>query len=203
MTAGGAGSPAHVALTFDDGPDPLGTPDVLAALAEIDARATFFVVAPRARALPRLIDATVGAGHDVQLHCGEHVRHGDRERAQVERDTDGALEALASLGVRPRRWRTPWGELAPWTAEVAAGRGLVLSGWTDDTHDWRGDSCRSMLAGLRERLAPGGVVLMHDGLGPGARRGDCRATAALLEPLARLAAERGWALGPLPAPMAA
>jgi peptidoglycan-N-acetylglucosamine deacetylase len=63
-----------VALTFDDGPDPCGTPAVLDALEAIGARATFFVVAPRALRHPALIRRTLAAGHDVQLHCWEHVR---------------------------------------------------------------------------------------------------------------------------------
>jgi peptidoglycan/xylan/chitin deacetylase (PgdA/CDA1 family) len=181
-----------VDLTFDDGPDAAGTPDVLRALAAAGARGTFYVVAPRAAARPDLLAAVVAAGHGVELHCHDHVRHSAMTRAEVERDTDLALETLARLGVHPFRWRTPWGDTAPWTADVAERAGLRLEGWSADTHDWRGDRADEMLARLRAVLRPGDVVLMHDGLGPGARRGHCRETAALVGPLVAWARARGW-----------
>jgi peptidoglycan/xylan/chitin deacetylase (PgdA/CDA1 family) len=186
-----------VALTFDDGPDPSGTPAVLDALGAIDTRATFFVVAPRALLHPGLIRRTLAAGHDVQLHCWKHVRHSHMTRAELAVQTDRALGALAGLGIEPTRWRTPWGDRARWTGEVAAERGLDLVGWTADTHDWRGDEREAMMARLEEDLVPGGVVLMHDGVGPGALRDHCRTTADLLAPLAAMADVRGWRLGPL------
>jgi peptidoglycan/xylan/chitin deacetylase (PgdA/CDA1 family) len=186
-----------IALTFDDGPDPCGTPAVLRALEGVGARATFFVVAPRALEHPGLVSETVAAGHDVQLHCWEHARHSEMTRAELEAQTDRALDALACLGVAPTRWRTPWGDRAAWTGEVAAERRLDVIGWTADTHDWRGEDCDVMLARLEAGLVPGDVVLMHDGVGPGALRDHCRATADLIAPLAGLLAARDWRLGPL------
>ena len=177
-----------MALTFDDGPDPAGTPAVLRELEALGVTATFFVIAPRARRHAALLAETVAAGHDVGLHCFHHLRHSRLSREEVERDTDDALAALAALGVTPRLWRTPWGDLAPWTGAIAAERGLTLTSWTADTHDWRGDSAEEMLASVAPALGPGCVVLMHDGLGPGARRRDCAETVRLLAPLVRAAA---------------
>ena len=177
-----------VALTFDDGPDPVWTPRVLDALTAAGAPATFFAVAPRAAAHPAALAAVLAAGHAVELHCGAHVRHTDAGRAAVEADTEAALAVLREHGARPRRWRTPWGVQAPWTPAVAAGHGLELVGWSADTHDWRGDGADAMLAAIGPRLAPGGVVLMHDGLGPGGAtdglRGDRAPRAAAGRPAA-------------------
>lgn len=189
--------PGRIALTFDDGPDPTWTPRVLAALARAEAGATFFVMGSAVARHPQVLEATLAAGHDVELHCGEHLRHTDTSRAAIERDADRALELLREHGVRPSLWRLPWGRMAPWSAEVAAERGLELVGWSADTHDWRGDQAASMLAALEPRLEPGTVVLMHDGLGPGARRPGCAETVALVEPLARAAGERGLEPAPL------
>lgn len=176
-----------VSLTFDDGPDAMWTPIILRELERLDVRATFFVIVPFALAHEQVIRAMRDQGHGVQLHCWHHERHSRSARETVERETDRALEELAAIGVRPTRWRTPWGVTAPWTAEVAAARGLSLTGWTADSHDWRGDPAEVMMDLLREALGAGGVVLMHDGMGPGARRADCLQTMRLLAPLC------GWA----------
>lgn len=119
--------PVQVHLTFDDGPDPEGTRRVLDALRRAGARATFFVVAPAARQEPALISAMLDAGHRVELHCTEHVRHTDRTRKEIEADTEAALADLRALDVRPRLWRPPWGIVAPWTPEIARSFGLELA----------------------------------------------------------------------------
>lgn len=165
-----------LALTYDDGPDERVTPRLLDLLGASGARATFFPIAPRAAAHPDLIARMLSEGHTVGMHCEEHIRHGERDAGWCARDADAALSRLRSLGVVVRLWRTPWGELAPWTAEVAAARGLRLVGWTVDTRDWRGDRGADMFAATRPGLLPGAIVLAHDGIGPGARRSDARAT---------------------------
>jgi peptidoglycan-N-acetylglucosamine deacetylase len=165
-----------VALTFDDGPDPTWTPRLLDVLERLDVRATFFPIAARAEEAPGIVERMRACGHVVGLHCDQHVRHSQRRRDWVERDTDRALRRLGRVGVRPRLWRTPWGDTAPFTQSVAAERELQLVHWSVDTHDWRGDSAEEMLTTTREGLRPGAVVLAHDGIGPGALRADCRQT---------------------------
>ncbi|MDO8209879.1 polysaccharide deacetylase family protein [Conexibacter sp. CPCC 206217] len=189
--------PDVVALTFDDGPDPAGTPDVLAALAAAQARATFFVLGERAIEHPRSIAAIRAAGHEVELHGHRHLRHTEVTRAELAHDTEQALEALRRLGVTPRRWRTPWGVRAPWTVEVAVAHALELTDWDLDPEDWAGPSAEEMLGGLAPRLARGAIVLLHDGVGPGARRSSCIQTARLVGPLVAEIRARGWEPGPL------
>ena len=171
------------ALTFDDGPDPAWTPRILAALDRARARATSFVIAPLAVEHQNIVAAAREAGHEVQFHCTEHARHTRRSRREVEDDTREGLEMLRSLGVEPRLWRPPWGVLAPWTQELGDDFGLRLAHWSADTHDWRGDPAPEMLRRVEPLLGPGSVVLMHDGLGPGARRSGCDETVALVDPL--------------------
>ncbi len=187
----------RLALTFDDGPDPRGTPAVLEALAAADVRATFFVLGERVAEHPALLAEVVAAGHDVQLHGHGHLRHPDCARTAVAADLDAALGALAAAGVAPSRWRVPWGFLAPFSAELAAARGLALTGWTLDTRDWDGAPAQALRRRVEPGLADGGVVLAHDGIGPGALREDAGATAALVGPLVRAARDRGLEPGPL------
>jgi peptidoglycan/xylan/chitin deacetylase (PgdA/CDA1 family) len=180
-----------LALTFDDGPDPVWTPRILDALAAARARATFFPIAPRAAEQLELIARMLAEGHAVGLHCDAHVRHTERDEAWLRRDTASALAYLATVGVQPALWRTPWGVVAPWTATVAAEHDLRLVRWTADTHDWRGDGTLAMFERIRDRLVPGAIVLAHDGIGPGARRTDCAQTLASIPRLAALAGARG------------
>jgi peptidoglycan/xylan/chitin deacetylase (PgdA/CDA1 family) len=183
-----------LALTFDDGPDPCCTAELLDLLEDAGAEATFFPIAGRAETHPDLITRMLAGGHTVGLHCEEHVRHSDRDRDWCARDADTGLARLRRLGVNPQLWRTPWGDVAPWTAEVAHRRRLRLVGWTVDTHDWRGDNPAEMLAATRPALSPGAVVLAHDGLGPGARRQDPRSTLAYVALVIEHARRSGLAL---------
>ncbi len=192
---------AALALTFDDGPDPRWTPRILDALAAHRARATFFVMAPRAAEYPELVRRIVDEGHAVGLHCDEHVRHSTRDAAWGAADTDRALARLAGLGVRPRRWRTPWGDQAAWTPALAAHHDLLLTGWSADTHDWRGDSAADMLAAIDHQIGDGAIVLAHDGTGPGVRRDGCAETVKLVGLVARRAAARGLSLVALNGPV--
>lgn len=176
-------SSSQVVLTFDDGPDPVWTPQVLDALDRVGAHATFFVVPPLVLEHPYVISSMLEEGHRVEFHCTEHVRHTHRSRHEVEVDTRDGLNTLRRLGIEPRFWRPPWGVLAPWTEKVAEDFGLRLAPWSADTRDWRGDPAHQMLRRIEPLLGPGSIVLMHDALGPGALRTGCEETVALVEPL--------------------
>lgn len=194
-----------VALTFDDGPDPVWTQRVLDALGTAGARATFFVVAPRAEQNSELLDRTVEDGHEVAFHCTEHRRHDGLTVGEIRADARAGLDVLQRLGHEPKDWRVPWGLVTRATEEVAGELGLRLVGWTVDSEDWRGDPPEQMLARMERGLEDGAVVLMHDGLGPGATRDGCAETVALVEPLIARLRERslepvslGGLGGPLP-----
>ncbi len=186
-----------VSLTFDDGPDETWTPRVLAALARLRVRGTFFVVGERVLRHPGLVREAVEAGHEVQLHCHRHLRHTQLGEPELRSDTERALAALADVGVRPTLWRAPWGVTTPASRSVAGSLGLRLVGWSIDTHDWRGDSPAAMLAAARPALPAGGSVLLHDALGPGATRSGCENTVALLEGLGGAIRELGLQAAPL------
>lgn len=183
-----------IALTFDDGPDATWTPKLLDLLRGLGARATFFPIARRAAAHPELLERMRDEGHTVGLHCDQHERHSNHTIGWLRRDTVAALDHLREAGARPQLWRTPWGDVAPWTETVARECGLRLVGWTVDTVDWRGDSAAAMFAATRARVDHGSIVLAHDGLGPGARRSGAAETLGYVELLADHASSRGLAL---------
>jgi len=178
-----------LALTFDDGPDPVWTGLVLDALADRGAHATFFVIAPLAAEHPELVARMRDEGHLVALHCAEHVRHDGMTEQEIAADTDTALATLADLGVHPTLWRTPWGRMTDATRAVAAERGLTLVHWTADTEDWTGHGPDAMLE--RAPAAAGAVILAHDGIGPGATRETCAHTVAYVGRVLDDARDRG------------
>ncbi|HEY5262163.1 MAG TPA: polysaccharide deacetylase family protein [Solirubrobacteraceae bacterium] len=195
------GHPGNVtralSLTFDDGPDETWTPLILEQLKRCEATAMFFMVGERVLADPALTRRVIAAGHDVQLHCHRHVRHTELTERELQLDTELALTALAGVGVRPRLWRAPWGVATEASRRVAERMGLRLVHWSIDTHDWRGDSPQRMLAHARPRLADRATVLMHDALGPGARRPGCQNTLALLPALTAATRAQGLKLVPM------
>jgi peptidoglycan-N-acetylglucosamine deacetylase len=179
-------------FTFDDGPNPEWTPHVLAELARCGVTATFFVIGERVDCAPELARAAVDAGHDVELHCDRHIRHTELTDRELADDAQAGLAAFARAGLpKPTRWRPPWGVCTPATNRVAAEQALELVHWTIDTHDWRGDRSAEMLRAAERGLEDGAIVLMHDGLGPGALRAGVGETVELIAPLSELAQERG------------
>jgi peptidoglycan/xylan/chitin deacetylase (PgdA/CDA1 family) len=186
-----------LALTFDDGPDPDGTPLMLDVLARADARATFFLIAPRAAAHPDLMARMIADGHTVGLHYDEHVRHSERDAHWCATDTRRALQRLLELGIFPALWRTPWGDTAPWTERIAAEHDLRIVGWTVDTHDWRGDGAEQMYDATRNELCDGAIVLAHDGVGPGATRRHVAETEAYVGRVAEHGRRHGLKLAAL------
>jgi peptidoglycan-N-acetylglucosamine deacetylase len=191
---------SELSFTFDDGPEPVWTEQVLSELDRCGVRATFFLIGERVLDHPLLARAILGAGHEVQLHCHRHVRHTELSEAELIEDTRQGLDALVSVEVTPRLWRAPWGVQTHASERVAQRFGLTLVRWSIDTHDWSGISPAQMLAGARPALARGGAVLMHDGLGPGSQRIGAQNTVGLIGPLSAAAKEFGISLQPLRAP---
>lgn len=185
-------------LTFDDGPDPVWTPRVLDRLRGAGVLATFFVLGERVRAAPQVLEQIVRHGHVVGLHGDAHLDHTVASADELEADTARALNTLQEAGVNPAWWRLPWGRHGDHTAVLASRYSLRIAGWDVDTHDWRGDGWADQPA---ENLAvverTGGVVLLHDAIGPGATRADCANTLDLVDGLLEQARRAQLTVGPL------
>ena len=155
---------AHLVLTYDDGPDPAATPEVLASLAEFGATATFFVLVPRARAHRGLLGEILTAGHEVALHGIDHTRLTAYSASEVRRRTRDGRRELEDLTGREMRWfRAPYGALLPphWAAVRSAG--LMPVGWGPTPGDWRSLPESRLAADALDGCASGGILLAHDG----------------------------------------
>lgn len=154
-----------VALTFDDGPDPKTTPQVLDALDAAKAKATFFVIAKKAEAHPELVREILRRGHEVGLHSYAHERlFSLRGEAHVKADLERGAQVLEELtGTRPLFFRPPIGHTNPIIARVADALDLVTVGWSVSARDGLASAVpRSIVNRVRRGLADGAIVLMHD-----------------------------------------
>ena len=155
----------EVALTFDDGPDPAVTPQVLAMLAAAGATASFFCIGVRAQRHPALVRAIVLAGHSVENHTLHH-RFGfavGMPRA-LRREIGGAQTVLTALsGQAPRFFRAPLGFRGPPLDPVLAQAGLRAASWTRRGYDTAWRKPQRVLFMLLRGLKAGDVLLLHDG----------------------------------------
>lgn len=160
----GRGDGAHVALTFDDGPDPRSTPAFLDLLARHDRRATFFLLGSQAQAAPDLVRRMVAEGHEVAVHGWTHRCAVTLPPSRVRRELRRARDVLEDLAEAPVRWyRPPYGVASADTFAAAAALGLDPVLWTTWGRDWeRAATPERVVAEVVRRLRPGGTVLLHD-----------------------------------------
>ena len=160
----GVGRTDHVALTFDDGPDPIATPLILDAVETMGWRATFFCLGSQARRSPELVRDIVERGHEIGVHGELHRSHLLRTAPDVTRDVTEARDLLEDLTGRPVRWfRPPYGAVAASTLVAAHRTGLRLVLWTTWGLDWRHDATgATVAANVGRTFVPGATVLLHD-----------------------------------------
>ncbi|MFG2818560.1 polysaccharide deacetylase family protein [Kitasatospora sp. NPDC048365] len=197
-TAGYGERPGHVALTFDDGPDPAGTPPVLDALDRIGARATFFLLGDALERHPDLGRELVLRGHEVAVHGWYHrvpwYPAPRRDLSELRRTRDAVTAYCCD---EPQWYRPPYGVLTAGLAAASRRLGLRTVLWTAWGRDWTDDATpASVLATAAPRLRPGATLLLHDSDCTSAP-GSWRTTLAALPLIADHCADRGLALGPL------
>jgi peptidoglycan/xylan/chitin deacetylase (PgdA/CDA1 family) len=153
-----------VALTFDDGPHPQGTPLVLEVLREAGATATFFLVGEQVERRPALVAEIVAAGHRVELHCHRHrnalrlttgifLDDADRARAAIE---EAGGQAIADH-------RPPYGIYSAGALRACRRRGWRPVLWSQWGKDWRGNAtARSIARRATSSARSGDIVLLHD-----------------------------------------
>lgn len=180
----------RVALTFDDGPDPEGTPAVMDRLDELGLKATFFCVGSNVESHPALVGELQRRGHQVETHGYRHDHHFVRSPRWVRADLEAAVAALAAVGVSPGWFRPPFGQTAGATMLEARRHGLRLVLWSAWGREWVDRDAASVAARVRRAVADGAIVLLHDSdaFSP---PGSCRRALAALGPIADDLDQRG------------
>jgi peptidoglycan-N-acetylglucosamine deacetylase len=161
-----------IALTFDDGPDPVVTPKILDVLGAHHARATFFVLGDRAARYPELIRRIHREGHAIGTHTQHHrLRFHFGSPSHIQREIEAAVAVVEDiLTERPKLFRPPQGLRTPC---FAAGwrriRDLTCVTWSVRGFDSVSTSADRIARRVGKRLAPGAIVSLHDGKGLGGR----------------------------------
>jgi len=155
-----------LALTFDDGPNPLATPAILDALKERGVKASFFILGRHAERWPAIVRRVAEEGHAIGNHGYYHRKLHLKSPSYVRRDLAlGTAAIVDACGVRPKFFRAPHGFRSPWVTTIARSLGQRTVGWTRGV--WDSDRPGvEVIAGRTIRAArPGAILLLHDGDG--------------------------------------
>jgi cellulose synthase/poly-beta-1,6-N-acetylglucosamine synthase-like glycosyltransferase/peptidoglycan/xylan/chitin deacetylase (PgdA/CDA1 family)/spore germination protein YaaH len=168
----GARGDKVIALTFDDGPDPMFTPQILDILAAKEVKATFFVLGSAGAVNRSLLRRIYEAGHDIGNHTFTHVNVGEASANHLRLELNATQRLLeATIGVQTKLFRPPYArDLEPQTIDaadvlkLAASMGYLTIGMSIDPKDWARPFPEQIVESTLEgaRKGKGNVVLLHD-----------------------------------------
>jgi peptidoglycan/xylan/chitin deacetylase (PgdA/CDA1 family) len=186
--SGDARIPSSVALTFDDGPSPTFTPQILRILRRREVKATFFMVGTMIERHPELARQVMRAGMSIGNHTMRHPQ--DRAFAELGRnrmraEIRDAQALLERVGAEPVAFRPPGGSFDPAVLRQAEAAGLRTVLWSIDTRDWQDATAREIYRRVVRTVEPGSIILLHDG------GGDQRATVRALPRIIRALRDMG------------
>jgi peptidoglycan/xylan/chitin deacetylase (PgdA/CDA1 family) len=181
-----------IALTFDDGPNPLSTPQILNILEKKKIKATFFIIGDNAKKYPELLKKIYKDGHEIELHSNSHSRllplfFKKAIRAEIEKNIKIIKK---QINFTPSYFRPPWGRSSPWMTNEIKKMNLKIALWSIDLKDWSGTSPEKMLKMFEKKIKPGGIILLHDG--EGKKKVKMENTIKALPKIIDLAKARGY-----------
>ncbi|MFG3344141.1 polysaccharide deacetylase family protein [Streptomyces sp. NPDC048018] len=150
-------------LTFDDGPDPRYTPEILATLRRHDCRAMFFVCGEMAVDNQDLLKEMADDGHVVGNHSWSHPLVPKLRPSRIRHELGATSEVIErALGAAPLWYRAPYGAWNRLSFEIGAELGMEPLAWTVDTLDWQEPPADRIVRRVLDGAGPGVVVLNHD-----------------------------------------
>jgi len=181
----------EVVLTFDDGPDPEVTPQILDLLDRFTMKASFFCIGEKAAAFPEIVNEIARRGHSVENHTYRHsYAFAFYGIARLGRELDAAQSIIReNAGCPARFFRAPVGFRSPLLDPVLAWRGLHYVSWTRRGYDTVYTNPRLTLDKLTKGLASGDILLLHDGSSARTPAGQAMVLAVLPPLLEKLESE--------------
>ncbi len=155
-----------IALTFDDGPHPVYTPEILGILEEYGVKATFFVVGQNAEYYPELVKKEVDSGHEVGNHTFSHanLRNGTYETVSGEIARTERM-IYENTDFRSRLLRPPEGIYSQIVCDAAADFDYTIVLWSVDTRDWAHTPSEVIAEHVLSEVQGGDIILLHDFIG--------------------------------------
>lgn len=150
------------ALTFDDGPWPYSTRQILKILKQHNAKATFFMVGQVVREYPEIAREIRDGGHALANHSWDHPSRPRDPKAQIVRTNQ---EIYKATGITPNLFRPPYGMLKNGLAREAMRLKMPVFIWSSDSNDWKRPGAASIARTVTRQASPGGIALLHDGGG--------------------------------------
>lgn len=157
--------PKMIALTLDDGPSGVYTPQILDLLAQLKITATFCMVGQQIAANAPLVREVAAAGHAIVNHTWNHADQSKLSLSAVRSQINRANDALANVGVHPAIFRAPYGAWSPTVFEACAEAGLRPLDWSVDPQDWSRPGTSVIVSRILKNTRTGSIVLEHDGGG--------------------------------------
>jgi peptidoglycan-N-acetylglucosamine deacetylase len=156
--------PSAIAITFDDGPNPTVTPQILDLFDRHTAKATFFLIGQHVRACPALAKEIAARGHALGNHTETHPALTFLTPPQIAEQLNRCDDAIAqATGAKPSWMRPPFGYRSPWLAGMVRRRGGAgVAMWSKAARDWRLQQPAAVIERLR-RVRGGDILLLHDG----------------------------------------
>ena len=148
------------ALTFDDGPDPEATPELLDVLADRGVRATFFCVGRFVEAHPGIVCRMHAEGHVVGNHTWDHPSFPHVSVSERRRQLDRCSRALGSR--ESPFFRPPYGNQSLRSHLDVLRHGYEVVGWEADGQDWLDHDAEQIAGRIEGKIRPGSIVLLHD-----------------------------------------
>jgi peptidoglycan-N-acetylglucosamine deacetylase len=158
--------PKVVALTIDDGPSPVYTPQILKILSRYGVIASFSMIGQNAAAFPGVAREVAAAGHMIVNHTWNHHNLGRMPAVAVAEEIARATEAIhAAAGQRPGMFRAPYGVWPPAVFRCCARAGLTPLAWSVDPRDWSRPGVGAIAGDIVAGTRTGSIILEHDGGG--------------------------------------
>ncbi|MFN2572605.1 MAG: polysaccharide deacetylase family protein [Gemmatimonadales bacterium] len=156
----------RVYLTFDDGPNSRATDAILDTLAACGAPAAFFMVGDHVALFPGVARSVAAAGHLIGNHTQHHVKLHRRGPGRIRRELGEAHQTIADVtGVAPAAFRAPHGYRNPFVAMATRRLGYTVFGWSFGVWDSARPPAHEIRRRVRAKIAPGAIILLHDGDG--------------------------------------
>lgn len=156
----GSRKEGKIALTFDDGPHPEFTPEILKVLRRYEAKATFFLLGSAIERNPDIVRMIAEEGHCIGNHTYSHARLRAGELETEVKITEDLIVRIT--GSSSRLFRPPRGELGLRVISTCIRNGLTCVLWSVDSQDWRGISCGEISEIVASYARSGDIILMHD-----------------------------------------